>query len=85
MQHAFQTVAGSISDDFPVFEVDEVGYKLSKRGERQRPNQLLRMRGKKDNQAITNLHLANQECDVVTDVDCPQTVLDEILAEVSWS
>ena len=84
-QYAFQTVTGSISDDFPVFEVDEVGYKLSKRGERPRPNQLLRLRGKENNQAITNLHLADEECDIITDVDCPQTVLDEILAEVSWS
>ena len=84
-QYAFQTVVGSISDDFPVFEVDEVGYKLSKRGERPRPNQLLRLRGKENNQTITNLHLANEECDIITDVDCPQTVLDEILAEVSWS
>ena len=63
-QYAFQTVVASISDcsyDFPVFEVDEVGYKLGKRGERPRPNQLFRLQGKENNQAITNLHLAQEE------------------------
>jgi len=84
-QYAFKTVASDISYEFPVYEVDEVGYKLSKRGERQRPNQLIRMRGKTTSQDISNLHLADEECDTVVDVTNPQTVLDEIMAEVSWS
>ena len=84
-QYALRKVASSISYEFPVYEVDEVGYKLSKRGERQRPNHLLRMRGKTTNKVISNLHLADEECTIVIDVDNPQTVLDEIMATISWS
>ncbi len=84
-QYVFKSVASEISYEFPVYEVDEVGYKLSKRGERQRPNQLIRMRGKTTGQDISNLHLADEECDTVVDVANPQTVLDEIIAETSWS
>ena len=71
--------------EFPVYEVEEVGYKLSKRGERARPNHLLKMRSRQTKQYVTNLHLAEDECDLVIDTDKPQTVLDEIIAGVSWS
>ena len=84
-QSTLQSVATYAPYDFPVYEVDEVGYKLSKRGERARPNHLLKMRSKTTNQYITNLHLAEEECDLVTDTDNPQSVLDEIVAGVSWS
>ena len=83
-QYCFMSVANDYSYEFPVYEVEEVGYKLSARGERQRPNQLLRMKGRTTNQNINNLHLAKEECDVVIDLRNPVTVLDEIMAEVSW-
>ena len=83
-QYTLKSVATD-SYEFPVFEVEAVGYKLSKRAERQRPNQLLRMRGRTTNREIYNLHIADEECDVITDPDHPLTVLDEIMAEVSWS
>ena len=84
-QITLKTIAGQAPYEFPVFEVDEVGYKLSKRGERARPNHLLRMRSKTTKQYITNLHLAEEECDLVIDTDNPQTVLDDIIAGVSWA
>lgn len=84
-QYALQTVAADDPCYFPVYEVDEVGYKLSKRRERQRPNQLLRLRGRETNRDVNNLHLADEECDTVIDRNNPQTVLDEIQSEVSWS
>ena len=84
-QSVLKSVATQLTYDFPVYEVDEVGFKLSKRGERSRPNHLFRMRGKATNQYISNLHLAEEECDLVIDTQKPQTVLDEMIAGVSWS
>ena len=84
-QYTLKSVAKDMPYEFPVYEVEEVGYKLSKRGERARPNHLLKMRSRQTKQYVTNLHLAEDECDLVIDTDKPQTVLDEIIAEVSWS
>ena len=84
-QSTLKSIATHDSYEFPVYEVDEVGYKLSKRDERARPNHLLKMRSRATNQYITNLHLAEDEYDLVIDTDNPQTVLDEIIAGVSWS
>ena len=83
-QYCLKSVAENCSYEFPVYEVEEVGYKLSARRERPRPNQLLRMKGRTTNQNINNLHLANEEFDVVIDPRNPVTVLDEITAGVSW-
>ena len=84
-QSNLKSIATEDPYEFPVYEVDEVGYKLSKRGERARPNNLFKMRSRTTNQSITNLHLAEDPCDLVIDRDEPQTVLDEIIAGVSWS
>ena len=84
-QSILKRVAANGSYEFPVYELDEVGYKLSKRGERARPNHLLKMRGKTTKHYVANLHLAEEECELVIDTDEPQTVLDEIIAGVSWS
>ena len=84
-QITLKSVATHAPYDFPVYDVDEVGYKLSKRGDRARPGHLFRMRKKTTNQYITNLHLAEEECDLVIDTNNPRTVLDEIIAGVSWS
>ena len=84
-QSILKDLAKQVPNEFPVYEIDEVGYKLSKRGERARPNQLMKLRSRKTNHYITNLHLAEEECDSVIDTDDPRTVLDEILAGVTWS
>ena len=83
-QYALQRVAAQTNYRFPVFEVEEVGYKLSKRGERSRPNHLLKMRGRNSGVDITNLHLSDEECDLIVNTENPQTVLDEIRSGVSW-
>jgi type I restriction enzyme M protein len=80
----FSDVAKKLNYEFPVFIVEEVGYKLSKRRERAKPNQLCTFKGRNTGSLRTNLHLSNEECDVVVQTAKPVTVLDHIRREVSW-
>jgi type I restriction enzyme M protein len=82
--YEFAEVAAELDYDFPAFLVEEIGYKLSKRKEKARPNQLCLFKGRSTGSLVTNLHLAEEECDVVTDQASPQTVLDEIRTSVVW-
>ena len=85
VQYVFQSVVKKLSYDFPAFEVDEVGYKLSKRGEQARPNALLKMRSRISKRDVTNFHLSDEECELIIDTGNPITVLDEIRKGVTWS
>ncbi len=82
--YIFEQVAQSLSYDFSVFVVEEIGYKLSKRKEKARPNQLCLFRGQKTKSFVTNLHLAEEECDTFVNKASPQTVLDMIRKSVQW-
>ena len=84
-QRVFQFVADKLPYDFRAFEVDEVGYKLSRRGEQARPNALLKMQGRISGRYVTNIHISDEECDLIIDTDNPVTVLDEIRQGVIWS
>lgn len=83
-KYVFSKVAGTL--DYPVigFEVSEVGYKLSKRKERAKPNDLMKIVGE-SGRVHTNLHLANETVKIAVDLKSPKTVLDHIRAKVSWS
>lgn len=84
-QHAiFRNVAQDMNYTFATYEVDEVGFKLSKRKERSRPNQLCQFVGKKSAQAIFNLHNSDEPYEVQIFPDHPQTILDFILRDVQW-
>ena len=75
----------SIHDyDYPAYIVSEVGYKLSKRKEKARPNQLLLMKGKKSGEEIRNLHLCEEEYEVVLEDKKPERVLDYIRQSIKW-
>jgi type I restriction enzyme M protein len=80
----FAKIADELNNDFPVFLVEEIGYKLSKRKEKARANQLCLFKGRDTKMLITNLHLAEEECDVVIDQACPQTALEMIRNSVAW-
>lgn len=69
---------------FDTFVVDEVGFKLSKRKEKGRPNQLCEFVGEKSGNRIRNLHLAEEATKVIYDITNPTTVLDLIKKEVVW-
>lgn len=82
--YIFRQVAAAQDYEFPVFMVDEIGYKLSKRREKARPNQLALFRGKYNKELVTNLHLAEQPCDLVLDEAGMDTVLYSIKKSIKW-
>jgi type I restriction enzyme M protein len=84
-QHVFQATAKVVGYSFPVYIVKEVGYKLSKRKEKARLNQLCAFKGTKSKSVVSNLHLAGEECEVVVNKRNPTTVLDMIRKQVKWS
>ena len=63
---------------------DEVGFKLSKRKEKPRPNQLISF-VTKDGERVQNLHLCEEDYVVKYSVENPKFVLDFIKRDVSWS
>jgi len=82
--YVFDQLVEKINYDFPVFIVDEVGYKLSKRKERVRPNQLCRFIGDDSGGEQPNLHLAAESYRVEVNVEEPHYVLDYIKRHVRW-
>ena len=70
---------------YPVYEVDEIGYKLSKRRERPRINQLCRFVDMTSDKESPNLHLLKGEYRLQIDVEKPERVLDFIHRDVQWS
>lgn len=82
--YVFARVTQELNTEFPVFLVEEIGYKLSKRKEKARPNQMCLFRGKKTKTLITNLHLAEEEYEVLINKASPQTVLEMMRNSVVW-
>jgi type I restriction enzyme M protein len=83
-QAVFSAVAGRLDTDWLCYAVSEVGFKLSKRGERIRENQLARFVGQSGIE-VPNLHLAAEPASVVVDRDQPSTVLDFMSLDVAWT
>lgn len=81
----FSQVANALDYSFPVYQVDEIGYKLSKRKEKARPNELCLFTGRGSGQTLTNLHLAEEPCDVLLDGSGKQTVLAKLRQSIVWS
>ena len=84
-RYILQSVAGSFDYEWANYGVSEVGFKLSKRKERPRENQLMGIRGLKTGQPIQNLHLAEEPACIVVDAENPSRALDFMAADVSWS
>ena len=81
----FGEVCAKFNYEYPVYLVEEVGYKLSKRRERVRPNQLCRFMGTTSKKEVPNLHLANEPIRIVASTNGPRRVLDYIRRDVKWS
>ncbi|MEM6250874.1 restriction endonuclease subunit M [Shewanella vaxholmensis] len=64
--------------------VNEVGFKLSKRKEKSRPNQLINFLGA-SGETVQNLHLCEEDYQVVYSTTNPKVVLDFIKLDVNWS
>jgi type I restriction enzyme M protein len=83
--YIFQCTATALNYEFPVFVVEEIGYKLSKRKEKARPNQLALFKGRQSKVLVTNLHLAEEPCDVVIGKEGASTVLHYLQKSIKWS
>lgn len=83
-QYVFGKVAKALDYKIAGFEVAEVGYKLSKRKERAKPNDLMKAVGK-SGKPHTNLHLADEPIEIAISPKDPKTVLDHIRKKVAWS
>lgn len=80
----FKQISDELNYEFSAFEVDEVGYKLSKRREKARVNQLCSFVSRKNAEIIPNLHLSDAEYLVDIDTSNPKSVLDFIRRDVVW-
>lgn len=84
VKYAFEKTAAACDSTFDTFVVTEVGYKLSKRKEKSRPNQLCTFIGEKSKKVINNLHLSSEESKIAVNTSKPQNVLDLMRKEVRW-
>ncbi|MEJ1241396.1 N-6 DNA methylase [Chryseolinea sp. T2] len=82
--YCFKVVADKLNYSFPAYAVDEVGYKLSNRKEKIRPNQLCKFVGLTSKLEKPNLHLMDEDFELVINIKKPQTVLDHIKTKVKW-
>lgn len=80
----FSKLCQTFDYEYPVYLVDEVGYKLSKRKERIRPNQLCRFVTSEELVEVPNLHLAKDAFELVIDKNNPERILDYIRRDVKW-
>ena len=78
LRYAFEKTSEACDQEFATFVVDEVGYKLSKRKEKSRPNQLCEFVGVNSKKKVLNLHLGEESTEIKFDITNPQTVLDYI-------
>jgi len=67
-----------------VYMVDEVGFKLSNRKEKMRPNQLCKFVGIESGIEKPNLHLLDEDYKIHIDTENPVTVLDFIKQKIQW-
>lgn len=84
LRYAFTKTATKYNNFFYTFIVNEVGFKLSKRKEKSRPNQLCTFRGQESGKKLSNLHLYGEPVSVTINTKEPETVLDIIKKEVKW-
>ena len=84
IRYAFEKTAYEFNYEFSTFQVNEVGYKLSKRKEKERDNQLCTFIGNKSTTRIHDLNLCSEPYHVKINCQSPETVLDIIRKEVIW-
>lgn len=82
-RYAFAKTADKCNNEHMAFAVNEIGYKLSKRKEKAKPNQLMKMVGK-NGENVQNIHLCDNEYDIKINADVPETILDFIKRDVVW-
>lgn len=83
-KYAFKETAKQLNNVHHTYLVNEVGFKLSKRKERARPNQLINFVSS-EGENIQNLHLCDEEYLIQHSINDPKVVLDYIKRDVKWS
>lgn len=83
-RYAFTKTASKFNNEHHAYIVNEVGFKLSKRKEKPRPNQLVRFVSS-SGETVQNLHLCEEDYKVEVSKSYPETVLDFIKRDVVWS
>jgi type I restriction enzyme M protein len=83
-RYAFARTASEFNNEHHAYIVNEVGFKLSKRKEKPRPNQLVRFIST-SGETIQNLHLCEEDYKVEISKSHAETVLDFIKRDVVWS
>ncbi|MDO8825946.1 N-6 DNA methylase [Methylophaga sp.] len=83
-RYAFTKTATKFNTEHHTYIVNEVGFKLSKRKEKPRPNQLVRFVSLSGD-TIQNLHLCEEDYKVEVSPSSPEVVLDFIKRDVVWS
>jgi type I restriction enzyme M protein len=82
-QAVLKLMVANHGHDWPVYAVDEVGFKLSKRGERVRPNQLSSFFDAAGTE-VPNVQKADSAVTMVVDPVSPTKILDYFRRDVSW-
>ena len=83
-QAVFRETAARNNMTWPCYAVEEIGFKLSRRGERVRQNQLATFIGVETEKELPNLHLAPENTVVSINRGNSRTVLDYMASEVVW-
>jgi type I restriction enzyme M protein len=83
-RYAFKKTIISHDVSYHSYMVSEVGYKLSKRKEKAKPNQLACFKDS-SGKIVQNLHLCEDNYEVHYNITDPLTVLDYIKRDVRWS
>lgn len=83
-RYAFFYTSKKFKNEHHAYIVDEVGFKLSKRKEKPRPNQLINFISV-NGESVQNLHLCEKDYKVVHSVNSPTVVLDFIKRDVHWN
>lgn len=83
-RYVFEKTTEVLNYDFVACSVNEVGFKLSKRKERVKPNQLCTFVGVNSGDIIQNLHLCNEPFMVKVNTEEPKSILDYLVKELEW-
>jgi type I restriction enzyme M protein len=81
---ALRRIVGSFEYDFPVLNVEDIGYKRTKRTEYSRRNSLFTIRSFVDGSIVSNLNLVEGRWSVAKDEQNADTALAQLRAVIKW-
>lgn len=82
--HLLNMMNASFFTDYYAYTAEEVGYKLSKRKEKEKPNDLAIYRDSVEGSRVTNLNLSRGKVEVVSSLNEQDSILDSMKANITW-